>query len=104
MNCSIHVVIFPQYSVSLHDAFHVSFQSGFSQEGTEAVTFCCCVSGDVAARFEIARRGYVPGETIHVNAAIRNDSNIKVDGTHVALRQVGRIWVYCQHCIKSIFP
>lgn len=57
------------------------------QENTE-ISCCCCVSGDVSAQFRIDRRGYVPGESIVVNASVQNNSNTSVSGSRVAIKQV----------------
>ena len=54
----------------------------------------CCASGPIVAEFHLERRGYVPGEPIHLFADIRNNSNRKMDRSYIDLRMVScsRSW------------
>uniref|UniRef100_A0A2C9JRJ5 Arrestin C-terminal-like domain-containing protein n=1 Tax=Biomphalaria glabrata TaxID=6526 RepID=A0A2C9JRJ5_BIOGL len=45
----------------------------------------CCVSGPISASLSLSHKGYVPGETLYVNAEISNHSKRKVGSTSVEL-------------------
>ncbi|KAL8565299.1 hypothetical protein ACOMHN_001197 [Nucella lapillus] len=45
----------------------------------------CCRSGPITAVLALSQRGFVPGETIHINAEIANTSRRKMAGSSVEL-------------------
>ncbi|XP_046560887.1 LOW QUALITY PROTEIN: arrestin domain-containing protein 3-like [Haliotis rubra] len=50
-----------------------------SSSGANEKNLCClcCKSGPISSRFQIDRRGYVPGESIPIKAEVTNHSNRK---------------------------
>ncbi len=58
-------------------------------DSSSEVSCCCCVSGKVHAKFQISKRGFVPGEPIYITAEVHNGSNSDcVQGSFVSLKQV----------------
>lgn len=53
-------------------------------------TFCCfcCKSGPLAASIHIPVSGFVPGQSIPINADVDNGSNVNVDQLKIILRKV----------------
>lgn len=53
-------------------------------------SFCCfcCKSGPLAASIHIPVSGFVPGQSIPINADVDNGSNVKVDQLKIILRKV----------------
>lgn len=57
---------------------------------TKSKNICClfCSSGPICAQAQIQRAGYVPGETIFVNADTENNSGKDMQSSRVQLVQV----------------
>lgn len=53
-------------------------------------TFCCfcCKSGPLSASIHIPVSGFVPGQSIPINADIDNGSNVDVERLKIVLRKV----------------
>ncbi|KAJ8304579.1 hypothetical protein KUTeg_018162, partial [Tegillarca granosa] len=62
-----------------------AFRPAQMQE-SKMICCLCCATGPVTAVFRIDRKGYVPGETILLNAEIQNQSNRRIYNTEVKLR------------------
>ncbi|KAK3601187.1 hypothetical protein CHS0354_004388 [Potamilus streckersoni] len=62
------------------------------QQGHEQKYLCClcCRTGPISAHFQIDRRGYVPGDSIILNAEISNNSNRTMSASRVRLIMVAR--------------
>lgn len=88
--------LFPHFVTFLWPAGFVFIHSTlFAQmpvQGQNQKMICClcCASGPIVAEFRLERRGYVPGEPIHLFADIRNNSNRKMDRSYIDLRMVSR--------------
>ncbi|XP_013417446.1 arrestin domain-containing protein 3 [Lingula anatina] len=63
--------------------------AAMGMEGQNSKTLCClcCASGPITAKISIPKKGYVPGETIHVTAEVNNHSSRKMDRVMFVLRQ-----------------
>lgn len=48
----------------------------------------CCVTGPISAQAQIGRAGYVPGETLLLNAATDNESGESMRGSKAQFVQV----------------
>ncbi|XP_046557797.1 arrestin domain-containing protein 3-like [Haliotis rubra] len=63
-----------------------------SSSGANEKNLCClcCKSGPISSRFQIDRRGYVPGESIPIKAEVTNHSNRKMTRSYAELYMVVR--------------
>ncbi|XP_048736252.2 arrestin domain-containing protein 3-like [Ostrea edulis] len=52
---------------------------------TDTIGCCCCEEGPVRSEFKIGRSGYVPGESIVINAEIDNRTSKEMNETRVEL-------------------
>ena len=61
-------------------------------QGNNSKFLCClcCKTGPISAVFRIDRSGYVPGDSILLNAEINNNSNRTMNSSKVRLFQVNR--------------
>lgn len=56
--------------------------------------------GIVKCKIILDRGGYVPGESILINATVNNSSNVTIKSTKAALTEV-RSFAKCIHYIRS---
>jgi len=70
------------------------FQSAGQGEDTKHLCCLCCKSGPIHADFRIDRCGYVPGDTIFLNAEITNGSSRRMDASRAKLMMVWFISVF----------
>ncbi|XP_063220033.1 uncharacterized protein LOC134529626 [Bacillus rossius redtenbacheri] len=63
-------------------------QSGASEQRSTNSCLFCCRKGTVVVSAAVKRRGYVPGELVHVTADVLNMSDRQVRRTCACLRQV----------------
>lgn len=68
--------------------FLFRFQQPFDCEIEHKLGVACVSSGPVLCRVSLDRGGYVPGETIIINATVYNRSKITVKSTKAALTEV----------------
>ena len=48
----------------------------------------CCTQGPLSINFTVEREGYVPGETINIEARFRNETNNEILTSTIELSQV----------------
>lgn len=68
--------------------FMCVYQQPFVTNTDAKVSCCCWNGGTVNATLRINRRCFVPGETIHVDAEIVNNSKANVNAVKLRLVQV----------------
>ena len=68
-------------------------------QGNNSKFLCClcCKTGPISALFRVDRSGYVPGDSIILNAEISNNSNRTMNSSKVRLIQV------CRPLVKSVY-
>lgn len=58
---------------------------------TKTLGCFCCLTGPIVAQARIDRAGYVPGETIVLNADTENESGISMRGSKAQFVQVSSV-------------
>lgn len=64
------------------------FQVAVQGQNSKNLCCLCCKSGPIAAQFHIDRAGYVPGDTVYLNAEINNNSSRRMRASRVKLIMV----------------
>ena len=66
----------------------ILFQQPLQGDNSKFLCCLCCKTGPISAIFRIDRTGYVPGDTILLNAEISNNSNRTMNNSKVRLVMV----------------